>query len=212
MVMQKGSTPIFIIALAVIVILTGVFFFSQKLSKDNLQISPQVNSPEETIKTHTDQSLGFELNYPSEMTLKIDTEEEFNKRGNGNFRKNFKYYITYPPADFLGAVLVLDKTNSFETNPFTVWVFANPDNLAIDRWYKDYWYYPFVWGDYTERRNNVAPIKEATISGQIARFGVVSYQPGSPKYIYLSKEKKMYLLRVIGENGDKILSTFKFLK
>lgn len=210
--MQKGSAQIFLIALAVIVILTGVFYFYQKLNKDDLQISPQVNSKAETINTHTDQDLGFELSYPSEMTLKTDTEEEFNKRGNGNFRKNFTYYVTYSPAKVLGALSILDETASFDQNPFTIWVFDNPDHLTIDRWYKDYWYYPFVWGDYTERRNSVAPVQGATVSGQIAKYGVVTYQPGEPKFVYLSNNGKIYLFKIIGESGEKILFTFKFLK
>lgn len=210
--MQKGSAQIFLIVLAVIVMLSGVFYFSQKMKKDDLQISPQINSPTKTINTHSDQNMGFELSYPSEMTLKTDMEEEFNKRGNGNFRKNFTYYVTYPPAKVLGAFLVLDETASFDQNPFTVWVFDNPDNLTIDRWYKDYWYYPFVWGDYTERRNSVAPTADVTVSGQMAKFGVVSYQLGEPKFIYLKNSGKMYLFKIIGESGEKILSTFKFLK
>lgn len=209
--MQKGAAQIFLIALAAIVILTGVFYFYQTLNKDDLQISPQANSPTETINTHTDQDLGFKLSYPSEMILKTDTEEEFNQRGNGDFRKNFTYYVTYPPAKVLETLSVLDETGSFDKNPFTVWVFDNPDNLTIDRWYKDYWYYPFVWGDYTYTgKFTLAPKDEATISGQMAKSGIIDYAAGKPKFVYLSKEKKMYLFRIIGEDGDKILKSFKF--
>lgn len=210
--MQKGSAQIFPIALAVSVLFIGLFYFYQTINKDDLQISPQGNSPVETINTHTDKNLGFELSYPSKMAVQIDTEEEFNKRGNGDFRKNFKFYVTYPPADFLGAVVLLDENNSYEMSPLTIWIFDNPDDLTINRWYKDYWYYPFVWGDYTARRNTVAPVNEATVSGQIAKFGVVPYQPGEPKFIYISNNGKMYLFRIIGESGDKILEGFKFLK
>ena len=213
--MQKGSAQIIAILMVIVLILLGVIYFSQKLTKNDLQISPQVNSKVETISTHTDQDLGFELKYPKGMTLKLDTEEEFNKRGNGNFRKNFTYYVTYPPAKVLGAAVVLDEGASYEMSPFTVWVFENPNDLTIDKWYLNFWYYPFVWGDYTARRNNVAPEKEATISGQIAKFGVVTYQPGSPKFLYLKNNNKMYLIRIINNEekfDDQILSTFKFLQ
>ena len=57
---------------------------------------------------------------------------------------------------------------------------AEPNSLTIDKWYERYWYYPFVWGDYTARRNSVAPIKESTISGTLAKSGIVTYQPGEP--------------------------------
>lgn len=211
--MQRGTVQIFLIALAAIVILTGVFYFYQTLNKDDLQISPQANSPTETINTHTDQDLGFKLSYPSEMILKTDTEEEFNKRGNGDFRKNFKGYVGYEPGKFLGAVLVLDETGSYETNPFTLWVFNNINSLTIEQWYKNFWYYPFVWGDYTYKgKFTLAPKEEATVSGHMAKTGVIDYAVSKPKFIYVSKDKKMYLFRIIGESGGEILSTFHFLK
>jgi len=129
------------------------------------------------------------------------------------FRKNFKGYVTYEPGKVLGIVAVLDKANSYDTNPFTLWVFDNPNDLSIDEWYKNYWYYPFVWGDFTYKgKFELAPNTEATISGQMARSGVIDYQPGKPKFVYLSKDKKMYLFRIIGEDGNKILSSFNFNK
>ena len=111
----------------------------------------------------------------------------------------------------MGAAVVLGKDGNFDTNPLTVWVFDNPQDLSIDAWYKNYWYYPFVWGDFTYTgKFELAPKKEATISGQIAKSGVIDYQPGKPKFVYLSRDKKMYLFRIIGESGDKILQSFKF--
>ncbi len=129
------------------------------------------------------------------------------------FRKNFKGYVTYEPGKVLGIVAVLDKANSYDTNPFTLWVFDNPEDLSIDAWYQTYWYYPFVWGDYTYTgKFELAPKQEATISGQLAKIGTIDYQPGKPKFVFISKDKKMYLFRIIGNIGDQILSGFKFSK
>ncbi len=160
-------------------------------------------------------NLGFSLSYKKDLTVKEDSEEEYNKRGNGDFRKNFKGYVGYEPPAFLGAAAVLGKDNNFDNNPFTIWVFDNPNNLTVDGWFDKYWYYPFVWGvfDYTSK-GHIALDKEATVSGEMAKSKVVVYQPGQPKFIYVAKEGKMYLFRIIDDSkntGDQILSTFKFL-
>lgn len=210
--MQKGSAQILLIITALIVAIIGGLYFYQRSKTDNPQTSVLLNPQKvEENTTYTDQKLGFELKYPKQLILQVDTEEAFNQRGNGNFRKNFTSYVTYSPQDVLEAVVILDETGSFETNPLTVWVFNNPENLEVDRWYLNFWYYPFVWGDYTSRRDNVAPINEATLSGQVSKSGVVDYQPGKPKFIYISKDNKMYLFRIIGESGEKILQTFQFI-
>lgn len=210
--MQKGSVLLFVLLAIILIISLGLFFISQGLVKNDTPVSPQqvVNKEEENI--YSNLNLGFEFKYPKNLTVKEDTEEEFNKRGNGDFRKNFKYYVTYPPAEVLGAVVILDETESFEMSPFTVWVFDNSNNLTIEQWYKNYWYYPFIWGDYTLRRNDVAPVDEATVSGQLAKSGIISYREGNPKFVYVAKDQKMYLFQVIGEKGEQILSTFKLLE
>lgn len=209
--MQKGSALLFVILAIVLVISLGLFFISQRPVKTDTPVSPQqaLNKEEENI--YRESNLGFEFKYPKNLIAKKDTEEEFDKRGNGDFRKNFKYYVTYPPAEMIGGVVVLDEASSYETNPLTIWVFDNSNNLTIEQWYKNYWYYPFVWGDYTLRRNNVAPIKDATVSGHLAKSGIISYREGNPKFVYVAKDRKMYLFKVIGESGEQILSTFKFL-
>lgn len=162
---------------------------------------------------YSNSGLGFKFGYDLSLSVKEDSEEQFNQRGNGNFRKNFTGYVGYEPPKPLGAVAVLDKDLSFDKNSFSVWVFDNSDGLTTDKWFDKYWYYPFVWGvfDYTSK-GHIALDKEATISGQIAKYKIVSYQPGSPKFVYVSKGGKMYLFRIIGEAGEKILSGFKFLQ
>lgn len=219
--MQKGSA-LPLVVLLIVVLGFGLYFFQTSATKESPAkvLIPSVSENKNVIFTSNE--FNFQFEYPKDLSVKEDSEEEFNKRGNGDFRKNFTYYVTYPPAEVLGIVAVLDETNSldevtssaYETSPLTIWVFNNPNNLTIEKWYTNFWYYPFVWGDYTERRNNVAPIKEATVSGQLAKYGVVSYRDGSPKFVYLKSAEKMYLFRLINDSqnsADKILESFKLL-
>lgn len=189
----------------------GGGYLYRSLNSPNPSNPPNLPNPP-NFKDYLDQSLRFSFKYSKDLTAKEDSEEEFNKRNNGDFRKNFKGYIQYEPGKFLGAVVVLGNDGNYDVNPFTLWVFDNPNDLTIDDWHHDYWYYPFIWGDFTsEGKYELAPSEEATISGQIGKSRVIDYSPGKPKFVYVSKDKKMYLFRVIGESGDKILSTFKLL-
>lgn len=222
--MQKGSAHLFVI-IAGLLLIGVVSIFSFGFIKSPLPVPTlplKVAAIPPAYLTYQNESLGLEFQYPNKgFTAKEDTEAEFNKRGtgvdsknvNGDFRKNFKGYVGYAPAEPLGAAVVLDSTNSFDSNPFSVWVFDNPDDLTVNSWFDKYWYYPYLWGvfDYSSK-SHITLDTEATISGQMAKYKIVSYQPGSPKFIYVSKEKKMYLFRLIGESGDKVLSTFEFLK
>jgi len=210
--MQKGSAALLLL-IGVLVVIIGFFVLGQvKLPASELK-SPVVNvSSESKDSVYKDQDLSFEFEYPKDFSVKEDSEEEFNKRGNGNYRKNFRGYVGYEPPQVLGAVAVLDKDDSFVSSPLSVWVFDNPEKVSKEQWFDDYWYYPFIWGvfDYTSK-GHIVMDQEATISGQSAKYKIVSYQPGSPKFIYIAKGQKMYLFRIIGEAGDKLLSAFKFL-
>lgn len=206
--MQKGfAVSLLLLTVLVIGGLIGYLIFSKSIQEDNLETPIKFAERSENLKTYTNKSLGFEFQYLKDLKVVEDSEENFHKRGNGNFRKNFTYYVTYPPAKVLGIAAVLDSSNNFDKNPLTLWVFENLENLTVKDWYDKYWYYPFVWGDYTSRRENVAPTQDATISGKLAKYGVVTYQPEKPKYLYLSDNNKMYLFRINGETGDQILST-----
>ncbi|MBI2599697.1 hypothetical protein HYW43_02125 [Candidatus Daviesbacteria bacterium] len=211
---QKGSAVLLLLVGLLIIGITGFFIFRPaKLLPQESKAPVKTTAPLLQSPVYTNQSLGFEFKYSKELTVKEDSEEEFNKRGNGDYRKNFKGYVGYEPGLLLGAVAVLDQNNTFDKSPLSVWVFENPDNLSVDKWFDKYWYYPFVWGvfDYTSK-GHIVMDQEATISGQLAKYKIVSYQPGSPKLMYIAKNQKMYLFRIIGEDGDKILSTLKFLK
>lgn len=207
---QKGSATLLLLLAGLVLIPVVIYYLSLQSPKSIPTVSVN-REAQDSIKTYTNQQLGFEFKYQKDLTVKEDSEEQFNKRGNGNFRKNFKGYVGYEPGKLVGAVVVLDKDNNFDKNPFTVWVFDNQDEVSIDKWYSQYWFYPFVWGDFTYTgKFTLAPKEEATISGQMAKSGIVDYQPGKPKFVYLSKDKKIYLFRIIGKEGDQILSTFKF--
>lgn len=209
--MGKGFFAPFLLVGLMIILVVGYYLINHQR---NPIVSPKLEVVQ-SEKNYTNQNLGFQFKYDKDLNLKEDTEDDFNKRGNGDFRKNFKGYVGYQPGKFLGAVVVLGEDNSYETNPFVVWVFDNPNNLSIDAWYKNYWYYPFVWGDFTYAgKVTLSPKNEATISGQMGKSGVIDYSPGKPKFVYVSKDKKMYLFRIIGDAqnspADKILATVKF--
>lgn len=219
--MQRGTAALFLLIGLLIVGLIGIFFiFFLKNSPGKVSIlsssplPPIIRAdpkPVSDLPTYTNQKLGFKFQYPSSVTVKEDTEEDFNKRGNGNFRKNFTGYVGYEPGKFVGAVAVLEADQSIDLAPLSIWVFDNPENLDTSAWFEKYWYYPFLWGVFSERdKGHVRAEKIATISGQTTKYAIVSYQTGAPKYLYLSNKGKMYLLRIIGEVGDNILSSFKF--
>lgn len=227
---QKGFAHIFVLAvvLVLIFVLGGTYYFirlnspakitqaskpqviSEQTSKENglIQI-PKVTAQQPDFNEYSSKDLGIGFRYAKELVVKTDSEEEYNKRNNGDFRKNFTGYVGYEPGQVIGAVVVLDQSNSFDNSAFTVWVFDNQSNLDPDAWFAKYWYYPFLWGvfDYTSK-SHIALDNEATVSGQIAKYKVVAYQPGSPKYVYLTKNGKMYLLRVMGTVGYRVLATF----
>src|SRR3989344_8668066 len=202
--MQKGTAALFLLVGLFIVGLIGIFFvFSiqggqAKLSFPSFSPLPPIiqsgSNPVSNLSIYSNQKLGFELQHPRSVAIKEDTEEDFNRRGNGNFRKNFAGYVGYEPGKFLGAVAVLDKTNSFDDSPFTVWVFDNPENLDGAAWFEKYWYYPFLWGVFFERdKGHVRAQNIATISGQTTKYAIVSYQPGSPRYFFLTSGNRIFL-------------------
>lgn len=209
---EKGFASVYIFSVIFLTILiVGIRFVALYRQQTRFTSLPSLYAKEDNQNTYQNSKLAFQLIYAKDFNVKEDAEEEFNKRGNGDFRKNFKGYVQYDPGKFLGAVVVLDKTKSYDTNPFTVWVFDNPTDLTIDGWYKLYWYYPFVWGDFTYTgKFELAPKDEATVSGQLGKSGIIDYQPGKPRFVYVAKDKKMYLFRIISEAGSQILLSFKF--
>ena len=230
--MQKGTAALFIVVIILLIVVLGsaLFFGLSKIKIDppseekilaNLPLPAPKLNPSSSPQIYQNQKLGIKFEYfLKDYLVREDSEEDFNKRSagaarntsSGDYRKNFKGYVGYEPPGFLGGVVLLDKNNSYDISPLTVWIFGNPDNWTIDKWFGSFWYYPFVWGvfDWTSK-GHITPDTEGTISGQLAKSKIVSYQPGKPKFVYVAKGQKMYLFRIVGEDGDKILTNFKFL-
>src|SRR3990172_7207438 len=133
--MEGGFAAPLVLIIFVSLAAVSYLLYSQNYSTQNkepfLPRAIERGKPSVNQNIHQNKVLGFEFEYSTNFTVKEDSEEEFNQRGGGNFRKNFTGYIGYEPGKVLGAVVVLDKENNFETNPFTIWVFDNPNNLSI---------------------------------------------------------------------------------
>lgn len=227
--MQKGFLSLLILVLVFIAAFAGFTYWFLRAHEKAQFIPPVLNwsaakqendaSPSASVskkQTFTDQELGILIKVPSSNLKVVDeSEEEFHKRVNGNFRENFTATTGYEPAKFVASYAVADNRNLFDNSPFSLWVFENPDDLTVEKWFDFYWYYPFVWGDFSDRRLEVAPNDDTTVDGVPAKYGVVNYQSGSPKYIYVQYLNKMYLFKVLdhsGGTGEQILNSFKFLK
>ncbi|MCL5784827.1 MAG: hypothetical protein M1142_05770 [Patescibacteria group bacterium] len=215
--MQKGTATLFLVIIVLIIVgLISLLFLGLIKPSPSVLAVPKIwKTPVQTlqIQTYNDNNLGLAFQYPKDFQVKEDSEEEYSKRGGGNFRRNFANYVQYEPGKVAGVVVVLGKDQNYDNNPFSVWVFDNPDNLIADKWFDKYWYYPFLWGVFDwASKGHVTPDEEVVVAGQTTKYKIVLYQPGSPKYLYLSNQGRMYLLRIIGENGEKILSGFKFLQ
>lgn len=213
--MQQGFVRILIPIAVLVILASSVYIYSKNENKtDDSPIKQNYPQRATDVKYRNDQ-LGFEFTVPAkDFLVGKDSEEDFNKRGNGDFRKNFSRYVGYEPAKVLGAVVILGKDQSFDEAPLTIWVFENSENLSAGAWYDKYWYYPFIWGDFDYSKERIKPQEIATISGQLGKYGIVTYRPSKPKFIYLPFMEKIFLFRVLTEDGvgDQILSTFKFLK
>lgn len=210
---------VLILALFGVIFLIAFFFLQVRTPSYSTMTNPlpsvkSVNASDiETDKTYSSNLLSLSFSYSSgNYEAKEDSEDAYFKRANGDARKNFNYYVGYLPGGFIGAVNLVGKNGQqFDDAPFVIWVFGNPDNLDAAGWYKKYWYYPFNWGQFESgEKQKIAPVNETTVGGEAASDGEISYQAGSPKYYYISKNNKMYLIRVLGD-GESILRTIKFL-
>ncbi len=222
---QKGFAHLLLILILFLILLVAVgllYFqmtskpFPENLSEDSQGVINLI-TPKSEPKIYSSSEFGISFEYPKEdFSVVEESEEEFNIRGNGQFRKNFTGYVGYAPGKALGSVVVLDESKDFDTAPFSVWVFNNPDNLDPESWFDKYWYYPYIWGDFTSRANLIAPTLTATVSGQLGGYNIADYREGKPQFILVPYNDKMYLFKfptkgkpkVVGE----ILESFKFLQ
>lgn len=211
---QKGFAGLLLLFFLLIGIGIAFYYFSvKKTLSDRTEVNPSA-SIQNVINTYSSDQLGIQFNYPINLAAGTETEEDYFKRNGGDARKNFSGYIQYPPADFIGAVYAAKDKDSVNKSPFVVWVFQNPQNLTPESWFNKYWYYPFMWGDFSyEGKQKNKPQVEATVSGKLTLSRVVTHQEGQPKYIYIPMDGKMYLIRVLTKDpaGDQILNSFKFI-
>lgn len=237
--MQRGfaSTVVLVIILAVLAGAAGYFVFYKNSSTSLAQTVPTAvtqasNEPKSIIPIvavpsvatasqqpssstltslpYSNQAGGFSLESISGLSVKEESEGEYFKRIIQDMRKNFAGYVGYAPAPMITSVYFMDKADDYDSSPLTVWVFNNPNNLTIEQFYNKYWYYPFVWGNFVSSEKNAsAPTNPETVDGKTGGSTVIDYRPGKPKAIYVAHGDKMYLIRVIGDEG--ILKNFKFL-
>lgn len=180
---------------------------SKELPVDRSSLFPIASSTNISFK---DKDIPLSFSYPNEYSVEEEKEEDHFKRANGDIRKNFTATTYYEPAKAVKLLsLISNSTAGKEGSPFVIWIFENPNNLSVGDFYKNYWYYPYVWGEYAEPgRSNYAPLKEATVSGRLANYAVIDYRPGTPNFYYLPYKDKMLMIRVVDTEttkGSKIL-------
>lgn len=215
--MRKNSQSgaVFVLVLLLVLIIAGlVLFILIGVKNSPVSFSQKTAKTGSTLPVYYSRQFGFEFRYPLEFTVQNDSEEDYSKRGQTDFRKNFTDYVGYEPPKLIKAVAVLGKDNSYDPSPFTVWVFANPDSLDTFLWYDKYWYYPFMWGIFAKEHKYMPSLeRQATVSGQFVQYRLLSYQNGAPEYFYFSHKGNMILLRSLTtkNSGKSILDTFKLL-
>ncbi len=221
--MQRGSVlPIILILIVVAGLVVGVYFLQNSRTNTTSEASYPVQqvfikpspSPQEEIVNIENVDLSLKL--PAGFDFMEESEEEHFVRANGNIRKNFNYYIQYDPAGFSESFYIVPASETNLNNSvLSAVIYDNPDNLDPMSFYDKYWYYPFVWGDFTSRRNEIAPENSETIGGKTGGSGVVTYRPGKPKFIYLPIPEKNLMMQIQlptenNEMGGTILKSFIF--
>lgn len=207
--MQKGFAQTLLLFFVVFAFIIGVvylFVFNNQFLPQDKLVPPTEEKMPETI--YEDESLGFRFSVPDSYWVIEESEEQFHTRSNGNMRKNFASTLFYQPAGFVSSLYLVNSDNGQDTAALSIWVFENPDSLNAEAFYKKYWYYPFIWGDFTYAKNKIAPTEKIMIDEATASASIVDYQPNSPQFIYLPKGDKMYLFKVI--DTDQVLKSFKF--
>lgn len=219
--MQKGFANFLLMVILVSAILSvlGVYWISSKNQpsvpiQDKKMLSPASNKLQNTAYKNSE--MGLEFSLPPGYSAKEESEKEYFKRVYGDTRKNFTYYVQYPPPEFVNSFYVLKNgEGNWDKANLIISIFKNPENLDAAKFYKDYWYYPFVWGDFSAEKNKIAPVNVELIAGREGKSGVVDYRESKPKFIYLPRGDRGLMLQIQlpsenNETGKKILDSFKF--
>ena len=218
--MQKGVAPILIVFLIAILAVGGYFVYQNKTKPvpQNQPVTSQSTptpASDETAnwKTYKDSETGFSFKYPGETNVEIDNELKLSNRSKINVSQGFTELLGYAPPKIINAARVIDKNKVGSANDlvFDIWIFENPDNIDINNWYRRYMYYPFTWGKSIESEaDKEKPDKSIYIDNQKGQYEILQ-QRGPVRYSYVNLKNKMFLFRLLeNQDGDRILSTFKF--
>ncbi len=207
---QKGHS--LIILVLVLAVLAGIWIFKQ----GNQKIISPLTAKKDQI--YQDPDFKFQLKYPDNFEVVSQTEDEYSKLTQTEYRKNFAGYVGYQPPQFIKGLVVKSKDTKLTSSQFdpialTLWIFENPKKLDEKAWFASFWYYPFIWGIFAEpQKGQIAPKNEATVSGILTKSAVITYSPGNPKFILLPKDDKIFLFKVIDDKnnlGTKVLDSFR---
>lgn len=213
--MSKGFALIPLMIVIVVAALSGYGIYKYLLKNppppivQDKMVPPTLPQETKPVNTYKNDTLGFEFTVPEGFSVKEEAEAEFHKRTNGDMRKNFTSYVKIAPPKFINSLYLLNSENNFESSPLSIWIFENPQNLTPDAFYKKYWYYPFVWGDFTQAKNKIAPNEKFMIGDKEASASAILETEPNPQFILLARDKMMYLFRIV--NGESILKDFHFL-
>lgn len=218
--MQKGSALIpltLFLAVIALAIVSGWYYVNNQPPLESSNQAPQMSTtPAENPepKVYENENLALSFKYPQGYKVVEESESEYFKRANGDTRKNFTYYVQYPPAEFIGSAYILKAgENDLDNAALSILAFKNPDNLSATDFYSRYWYYPFVWGEFsTSEKAKVAPKNVELISGKEGYSSVVKYRDAEPKFIYIpiKGEGVIYQIHLPTENnkdGEELLKS-----
>ncbi len=201
--MQKGSALIpltLFLAVIALAIFSGWYYLNTE--KPKLETTQVSDTPKPSLTPqntdYQDPETGFTIKVPESFEVKEESEAEYFKRAYGDIRKNFTYYVQYPPAEFVNSYYFLRKGESDPENAaLAVVVYKNPDNLTPEAFYKKYWYYPFVWGEFNEsEKSKISPKNIELINGREAGTAIVNYRDANPKFIYLPSGSKNLIFQL----------------
>ena len=172
------------------------------------------NLPQNTIFKNDE--IGLEISLPPGFSIKQETEKDYFKRANGDTRKNFTYYVQYPPPEFVNSFYVMEAgENNPDKAKLSILVFKNPENMEPQKFYQEYWYYPFIWGEFSlSEKNKFAPQAIELIDGRESGTAVADFRETKPKFIYLPYKQKNLMLQIQmptenNQTGNQILKSLK---
>lgn len=218
---SKGFTIVYLLLVAAIGSIAAIALYSA-YSSQTIPISPQNAQPVIEEETYTDPDFNFSFKFPAKryQFINYGEKEYFAELTKTDLRKNFTGYVGYEPPKFIKGFMLKEYnvkvTSQFAAIPLMIWVFDNPQGLSVDQWYEQYWYYPFLWGQFAQPfKGQSGPNNISTTSSHPTKYNIIPYQPAQPKFTYLIHQGKMFLFRLSSHPqtqgvGEKAFESFKF--